>query len=76
MTHDRRVSDRDRVANAARDLTPRERSVLMLSAGHDLDIEGVAAHLGIGPAEAEAALADAICKLDRALRKDGGSPSG
>jgi len=61
--------DRDRVRNAARVLSPRERSVLALSAGEELDIKAVAARLGIRPAEAEAALADAIFKLDAALRE-------
>ena len=69
MAHDRRLSERGRVAKAARDLTPCERSVLALSAGGDLDIETVAARLGISAAEVETALVDAICKLDAALRE-------
>lgn len=76
MAHDRSRSDRDRVTKAACDLTMRQRSVLALSAGGDLDIVAVAACLGISAAEAETALADAICKLDRALREDGGSVIG
>ena len=69
MAHDQRLSERDRVAKAALELTPCERSVLALSAGGDLDTETVAARLGISVAEVETALADAICKLDVALRE-------
>jgi DNA-directed RNA polymerase specialized sigma24 family protein len=57
------------LARAARCLSRRERAVLVVSASEGLALEAVAARLGLDPAEAERLLANALCKLDRALRR-------
>lgn len=59
--------DAARVRKAASCLSVRERAVLALSAAEDLGIKAIAERLGITLGEAESVLADAICKLDRAL---------
>lgn len=69
MVNDRQPIDADRIERAARCLSPREREVLVLSASDDLGLEAVAGRLGLSTAEAQRLLADALCKLDRALER-------
>jgi DNA-directed RNA polymerase specialized sigma24 family protein len=59
----------DRIERAARCLTAREREVLVLSASENLGLETVADRLGLSLSEAQRLLADALCKLDRALER-------
>ena len=70
MTKDTYPINAARMRRAARCLGRRERAVLMLSAAQGLDLESVAALLGLDPAEAERLLADAIFKLGQALERD------
>jgi RNA polymerase sigma factor (sigma-70 family) len=67
MVNDRQIMDADRIERAARCLSPREREVLVLSASENLGLEAVADRLGLSLSEAQRLLADALCKLDRAL---------
>jgi DNA-directed RNA polymerase specialized sigma24 family protein len=61
--------DPDRIERAARCLSRQEREILVLSASQDLRLEAVAKRLRLSPAEAARLLASALCKLDRALRR-------
>ena len=69
MANDRQPIDAGRIERAARCLSSREREVLVLSAGENLGLDTVADRLGLSTTEAERLLADALCKLDRALRR-------
>jgi len=69
MVNDRQLIDADRVERAARCLSPREREVLVLTASENLGLETVADRLGLSLSEAQGLLADALCKLDRALQR-------
>lgn len=69
MVNDRPPLNADRLERAARCLTPREREVLVLSASGNLGLEEAADRLGLSIAEAQRLLADALCKLDRALER-------
>jgi len=60
-----------RVERAAAALSPREREVLVLSAGHGLGTFEIAAKLGISERRAQRLLARALRKFDRALEQDG-----
>lgn len=64
------VIDPARVERAARHLTAAQRAVLTLCAAEPGQLDTVAARLGIGVLEAERLLADALCKLDRALERE------
>lgn len=66
--NDRQVEP-DLLARAARCLSRRERAVLVMSAGEGLPLEVVAERLGLDLVEAGRLLADALLKLDRALRR-------
>lgn len=57
----------ERVERAAAVLSRLEREVLVLSAGHGLRNEEIAARLGISERRAERLLARALRKFDRAL---------
>ena len=59
----------ERVERAAAALLPLEREVLVLSAGHHLRNEEIAARLGISERRAERLLARALRKFDRALER-------
>jgi len=72
MVNDRQPIDADRIERAARCLTARERQVLVLSASENLGLETVADRLGLSLSEAQRLLADALCKLDRALERQEG----
>ena len=69
MVNDRRLIDPDRVERAARCLSPHEREMLVLSASDNLGLEAAAGRLGLSTAEAQTLLANALCKLDRALQR-------
>ena len=56
-----------RAERAAASLSALEREVLVLSAGHGLRIEEIAARLGLGQSRTERLLARALRKFDRAL---------
>lgn len=71
MVNDRQSIDAGRIERAARCLTPREREVLVLSASDNLGLEEAADRLGLSIIEAQGLLADALCKLDRALERQG-----
>lgn len=58
-----------RVQRAAATLSPTEREVLVLSAGHGMRNDEVAARLGISERRAERLLARALRKFDRALER-------
>jgi len=58
-----------RVERAAASLSPLERDVLALSAGHGLRNAGIAAALGISERRAERVLARAVRKFDRAMEQ-------
>ncbi|HTU09756.1 MAG TPA: sigma factor-like helix-turn-helix DNA-binding protein [Allosphingosinicella sp.] len=70
MTNDDIPLDAARIERAARCLGRRERAVLVLSAAEGLELRAVAERLGLHPAEAERLLADALIKLDAALRRE------
>jgi RNA polymerase sigma factor (sigma-70 family) len=61
------LSERERVERAAAALSPLEREVLVLSAGHGLRNADIAARLGISERRAERLLAMALRKFSRAL---------
>jgi DNA-directed RNA polymerase specialized sigma24 family protein len=61
--------DPDRLRRAAKTLRRKELQVLILSAAEGLRNEQIAARLGITPRAAERLLAQALCKLDRALER-------
>ena len=69
MANDPPALDADRIERAARCLSPRERELLVLSRPEHLGLEAAAKRLGFSSAEAESLLADVLCKLDRALRR-------
>lgn len=56
-----------RIERAAAALSPLERDVLALSAGHGLRNAQIAARLGIGERRVERSLAKALRKFDRAM---------
>jgi RNA polymerase sigma factor (sigma-70 family) len=57
----------ERVERASAVLSPLEREVLVLSAGHGLGTSAIAERLGIGERRARRLLARALRKFDRAL---------
>jgi RNA polymerase sigma factor (sigma-70 family) len=59
----------ERVRRAAAALSPIEREVLVLSAGHGLRCCEIAARLGISERRAERLLARALRKFDRAMNE-------
>ena len=61
------LSETERVERAAAALSPLECEVLVLSAGHGLRNDEIAARLGISERRAERILARALRKFDRAL---------
>jgi DNA-directed RNA polymerase specialized sigma24 family protein len=61
------LGEQERVERGAAALSPLEREVLILSAGHGLPSREIAARLGIGGRRAERLLARALRKFDRAL---------
>ena len=69
MASDRQSPTPERLEQAAANLRPIEREVLVLSARERLSNEEIAHRLGITTAAAERLLADALCKLDRALER-------
>lgn len=60
----------ERLEQAAARLSPLERDVLVLSAGHGLRNDEIAARLGLSERRAERVLARALRKFDRALRTE------
>lgn len=58
-----------RVERAAASLSPLEREVLVLNAGHHWPIERIAAKLGIPEHRAQRLLATGLAKFDRALHR-------
>ena len=71
MARDRRPVSLERLEKAAASLRPIEREVLALSARDGLSNAEIAAELGVTPASAERLLADALCKFDRAIERQG-----
>ena len=69
MASDRPAVTPERLEKAAASLRPLEREVLILSAGEGLSNEDVAERLGMMTDAAERLLANALCKLDRALER-------
>lgn len=63
----------ERLERAAARLSPLERDVLVLSAGHGLRNDEIAARLGLSERRAERILARAVTKFDRAFRPRGHS---
>ena len=63
----------ERLERAAARLSQLERDVLVLSAGHGLRNDDIAARLGLSERRAERILAQALRKFDRALRPQGHS---
>ena len=63
----RKAAEVRRVERAAAALSSLERQVLVLSAGHGLRNDEIAARLGLGERRAERILARALRKFDRAL---------
>jgi RNA polymerase sigma factor (sigma-70 family) len=61
------LSDAQRVEQAAAALSPHEREVLVLSAGHGLRNADIAARLGISERRVERILARALRKFARAM---------
>ena len=57
----------ERVARAVARLSPLERQILVLSAGHRLRNDEIAARLGLSERRVERLLARALRKFDRAL---------
>jgi RNA polymerase sigma factor (sigma-70 family) len=66
-------AEAERLEQAAAGLSPLERDVLVLSAGHGLRNDEIAARLGLSERRAERILAQALRKFDRALRPQGHS---
>ena len=71
MTSDHLSVTPEQVEKATARLRPLEREVLFLSARERLSNDEVAARLGITTKVAERLLANALCKLDRALERQG-----
>jgi RNA polymerase sigma factor (sigma-70 family) len=69
MASDRPPLTPERLEKAASSVSPPEREVLVLSAGERLSNDEIAARLGLTVEAAERLLADALCKLDRALER-------
>ena len=69
MASDRPPVTLERLEKAASSLRPTEREVLVLSAREQLSIEEIAARFGITAQAAERLLANALCRLDRALER-------
>lgn len=69
MARDRPPVTWERLERAAARLGPHEREVLFLSAREGLSYEEIATRLGITPTAVERCLADALCRLDRALER-------
>ncbi|HEY5723795.1 MAG TPA: hypothetical protein VIT45_15900 [Allosphingosinicella sp.] len=69
MANDCAPIDAGRIERAARCLSSCEREVLLLSASEKLGLDAVADRLGLSLSEAQRLLADALCKLDRALAR-------
>jgi RNA polymerase sigma factor (sigma-70 family) len=63
------LGERQRVERAAAALSPLEREVLVLSAGHGLRNGEIGARLGIGEKRAERLLARALRKFSRAMEE-------
>ena len=63
----------ERRQRCSRLFQPLERDVLVLSAGHGLRNDEIAARLGLSERRAERILAQALRKFDRALRPQGHS---
>jgi RNA polymerase sigma factor (sigma-70 family) len=62
-------SELERVERAAAALSPLEREILVLSAGHGLRNAEIAARLGISERRAERVLAQALRKFSRAVKE-------
>ena len=69
MASDRPALTPERLEKAARSLRAIEREVLVLSARERLSNAEIAERLGITTVAAQRLLADALCKLDRALER-------
>lgn len=69
MATDRPTVTLERFEKAASKLRPVEREVLILSARDRLSTGEIAARLGLTAEAAERLLANAICKIDRALER-------
>jgi RNA polymerase sigma factor (sigma-70 family) len=67
------VTEIERVERASAVLSPLEREVLVLSAGHGLSTWAIAERLGIGERRARRLLARALSKFDRALTRTSSS---
>ena len=63
------LSEAERVKRAASILSPAERAILVLSAGHKLRNAEIASRLGISERRAERILARALRKFDRAMEE-------
>ncbi|NUQ17859.1 MAG: hypothetical protein HOP95_05295 [Sphingomonas sp.] len=63
------LSGQERIQRAAAVLSPLEREVLALSAGHGLRNDEIARRLGISGRRAERLLARALRKFDRAMQE-------
>ena len=64
------MADVRRAERAGAALSPLEREVLVLSAGHKLGSAAIAARLGISERRAERVLAGALHKFDRAMDEE------
>lgn len=69
MARDRPLMTLERLERAASSLRPIEREVLVLSARERMSNDEMAARLGITPEATEQLLAEALCRLDRALEQ-------
>lgn len=70
MTHPSSRSDaRRRMERALARLSPVERQVLMLNAREGLGLADIAIRLGLPVEAVQGHLADALCRLDRLLRR-------
>ena len=70
MTHPSSRSDaRRRMERALAKLRPVERQVLMLNAREGLGLADIAIRLGLPVEAVQGHLADALCRLDRLLRR-------
>ena len=69
MARDRPLMTLERLERAASSLRPIEREVRVLSARERMSNDEMAARLGITPEATEQLLAEALCRLDRALEQ-------